>query len=569
MQLLLNSIFIESDLHVLYLAALMRSQAFTMEGIWMNRDFKNTFLLLVVMMTIPAVSFAQGITRASGFGFKGGFWKTAKSETLFRFDNSKIELSGVGAWLYHFSRVGPEWFYELHIGAFASIVSNEIEDEQGQETISEADITTIIPFLAGVRYDVLSARNYGGLQPYLSGGVGPYWITDVEAPSINSDKADVIDSRVKLGAYLGGGVNLAFTNWLALNFDLKRHFVGFQPQNDVSGLNLGVGLSFMWGQERETIRVISVQTISNDIYPAYHQFYTHFPIAIVTVKNMTRGNIEVNVRSNIRSFSERTKESGFIRLRARETKDIPVTVIFGARIRNLEKREAAILDLQVDARAGKKVTRKISSPLMIHRLNSWNGEVDKLIFFVKSDDETILSFSREILSAMNVNHENSTRNVDVAKGLFDAVQKKGVRYYSDPLIPFYQDDRVQLATETLRLGSGDCDDLVVLYASLLESVGINTAFVEVKDPEKTLAHLYLMFDTGLSPEQSLQISTNHKRFIMRQNLAGKQTTWIPIEATQLPNGFQEAWDVGALSYLQDGKLRGGLEAGWVQIFDVE
>lgn len=109
--------------------------------------------------------------------------------------------------------------------------------------------------------------------------------------------------------------------------------------------------------------------------------------------------------------------------------------------------------------------------------------------------------------------------------------------------------------------------MVVLYASLLESVGINTAFVEVRDPQKELAHLYLMFNSGLHASQGNVISSNDKRYIIRENASGQNMVWIPIETTFVEQGFEEAWKAGALAYLQEGDLRNGLTEGWVKIID--
>jgi len=144
----------------------------------------------------------------------------------------------------------------------------------------------------------------------------------------------------------------------------------------------------------------------------------------------------------------------------------------------------------------------------------------------------------------------------------------GTHYRSDPNILFYQDDRVQYAMETIDQKGGDCDDLVILYASLLESLGIHTAFVEIRDPEKTIAHLYLLFATGLTAEQGHLISSNEKRFVLRDKLSGQKEIWIPVETTLIEKGFEEAWKMGATEYLKDAIIRNGLEQGWVKVIDV-
>jgi hypothetical protein len=135
-------------------------------------------------------------------------------------------------------------------------------------------------------------------------------------------------------------------------------------------------------------------------------------------------------------------------------------------------------------------------------------------------------------------------------------------------VPYYKDDRVQFARETLEIKTGDCDDLVVLYTSLLQSLGINTAFIQVRDPENSLAHLFMMFDTGIPVENAAAISTNEKRYIVRENSLGTKTGWIPVETTLLAHGFDKAWEKGALNFLKDAKIKGGLADGWVQIIDL-
>ncbi len=127
--------------------------------------------------------------------------------------------------------------------------------------------------------------------------------------------------------------------------------------------------------------------------------------------------------------------------------------------------------------------------------------MDKLGFFVTSENDEILALSRKLLGEIDLENDPSLRNFRAAEHILERLGTMGLRYHSDPNVPFYQDDRVQYAHQTLKLKTGDCDDLVVLYSSLLESVGIRTAFVEVRDPEKALAHLYLMFNTGLPHDQ--------------------------------------------------------------------
>jgi len=442
------------------------------------------------------------------------------------------------------------YFTEIHVG----------------ETVA---VSAVFPFLLGLRYDLLSNRFASSIQPYVTGGGGAYWSTTFTVRNQLTGEQGNGQVDLRLGAYTGGGVNFVFFSIFALNFDLRYHFVDFQRKQDSSGLEFGLGLSFMWGRKREIFQIKETKVVVRDIYPAYYQFYNTYPIALVTVKNLAGRPIEVNIRSNVKGYSVRSKDSGFIKLGRNETRDIPVTAIFGPNLRDISRRTPAVIDLEVEARAGSTHRKEVCAEIMMHNRNAWNGEIDKLGFFVTPDDEKILQLSRKFTREKKNNDSTEAGNLSAAKTIFAALGKMGLQYQRDPNIPFYKDDRVQFAMETINLRHGDCDDLVVLFASLLESAGINTAFVEVTDPQKDMAHLYLLFDSGLTASEGSLISSNEKRFIVRENARGKSIIWIPIETTLVARGFEEAWKTAALEYLQDGVVRQGLAENWVKVLDVE
>jgi hypothetical protein len=139
-------------------------------------------------------------------------------------------------------------------------------------------------------------------------------------------------------------------------------------------------------------------------------------------------------------------------------------------------------------------------------------------------------------------------------------------YVSDPK---QSSDYVQYPAETLRLRGGDCDDLSVCFVSLLSSIGISTAFVDVVPPERPEeSHIYLLFDTGVDPKFGSHVSQNPKRYVVRKNRRGVETVWIPVETTAVARGFDEAWTRGAQEYFDDVEVGLGTIKGWVRIVDI-
>jgi len=353
-------------------------------------------------------------------------------------------------------------------------------------------------------------------------------------------------------------------SFLALNADIKYHKAEMLDDHDLSGMQLGIGLNVMWGHKREIYEIVGTRVVVQDIYPAYHQFYNTYPLALVTVKNRVGYPIEVSITAEIPGISGQPKQGQSVKIERGETLDVPVTVYFKKNLLDIERHRNVILDMDVSVRAAKSYTTNLTSQLVIHNRNAWNGEIDKLHLYLDTENPDIRAFARSAALAVE---EQSGVYIQRAAAIFNRLAELGIQYLPDPNIPFYQDDRVQFADETLDLGSGDCDDLTVLYASMLESIGIQTAFVQVRDPEKEIAHLYVILNTGATLENSHVVSSNEKRFIVRENSAGVNTIWLPVETTMLDQDFESAWTFAATAWLKEAQLRNGLADGWVKIFD--
>jgi hypothetical protein len=530
----------------------------------MKRRYENNAILhSQVMLIVLAVSLwttvlsGQGITRSAGLGLRGGFWKINNQTMGVKVGTSgnasSVNVEGVGASITFFSRLHQNWFIESSLGSVAKI-----------------HVTAVIPFIVGLRYDLLTSRVQSNIQPYICSGIGTYWQIDTAVRDQSMlDTQVATESDFNFGGYAGLGSNLTLASWFALNFDTRYHFVDFSPSNPNSGFEFSAGFCFMWGRQREIFKIQAVRVIVEDIYPAYYRFYNMYPLAMATIQNTAGFPIEVNLRSWIDTYTDGVRESGFIEIAKGESKDIPVYLLFGSELLQTENREPAVIDLEIEARAGITLRKSFSAQVVVHSRNAWNGDIDKLTVFVTPDDPSILQMSHSVIKQDTLPVHPDLTKFHQAQLLFKRLHQGGIRYQSDPNIPFDQDDRVQFAPMTLSLGFGDCDDLVVLYASLLESVGISTAFMDIQDPEAQRGHVYLIFNTELTPDKGMLITSNEKRTVVRESSSGVGTLWIPIETTLIQEGFETAWNTGAMQYLEEGILRQGLSEGWVKIIDVK
>ena len=124
-------------------------------------------------------------------------------------------------------------------------------------------------------------------------------------------------------------------------------------------------------------------------------------------------------------------------------------------------------------------------------------------------------------------------------GIFEAMRLYGLNYVIDPLSSFVEAskdelflDYLQFPSQSLIYRAGDCDDLSILYAALLESVGIETAFITVP------GHIFMAFSLGLTELEARQAFTSAGDFIYADGKA-----WVPVEVTIVQDGFNKAFIV--------------------------
>jgi tetratricopeptide repeat protein len=133
---------------------------------------------------------------------------------------------------------------------------------------------------------------------------------------------------------------------------------------------------------------------------------------------------------------------------------------------------------------------------------------------------------RQLLIGMQVLEQLRTRRiayrVDPASAYADLSQSAG------------SIDFLQFPAETLAYGAGDCDDLSVLYNSILEASGVRTAFIT------TPGHIFTAFSVDRDVREISGIFPDTGEFIAQ---GGR--VWIPVETTALDLGFREAWQIGA------------------------
>ena len=305
-------------------------------------------------------------------------------------------------------------------------------------------------------------------------------------------------------------------------------------------------LGFHFNLRTSKVRVVSPPTIDH-IFPAFrHHYASNDSIAHLQLLNRDRRPHQTTLRFFIPEFMEAPAEQRMVML-PKEKKIVPIGhIIFADALTRLVHPKYTDVEIEVSYQSDQSTRRHAqNASVFVYGRNhmQWD-DMRKAAAFIRYDAPAVDAFSRTALANFTDVAASMGRpghNVLRAMVLFEALRQLGIRYAVDANSPYNQMradtevvDHINYPSETLQKGTGDCDDLTVLYAALLENAGLHTALVD--DP----GHIFLLFDAGISRRQAQLLPIDPQLYVQRGD-----RLWIPVEVTLIEQGFLAAWREGA------------------------
>jgi tetratricopeptide (TPR) repeat protein len=329
----------------------------------------------------------------------------------------------------------------------------------------------------------------------------------------------------------------------------KFDFSQFGPVYHGLGVNLGVSYHIGAAGGKANIRILP------DLKPIFPLFYTYYdknPAGIVAVKNASAAPVQdVSASFFVKEYMEQPKIFWSApALNKNQEVSVPAYALFDQRIFDVTTETKAAGEVVLTyTYLGAEATTRVPVTVTINNRNSLTWDDDrKAAAFVTSTDPDVMLFAKNVASDAGSKAKPPAINASfrIAMALFQAMGLQGVSYVTDPTTPYASSsqnktalDFLQFPMQTLAYRAGDCDDLSILYAALLEAAGIRTALVTVP------GHVYVAFDLGMRKEDARATFANPDAVIFPENDANG---WLPIEITLVRKGFTEAWRAGAVDW---------------------
>jgi tetratricopeptide (TPR) repeat protein len=367
------------------------------------------------------------------------------------------------------------------------------------------------------------------------------------------------------GIVAEAGGRIGFVPFYNMAVDIRpsfRYGQSLGPLDEFDGFSFGLGFSVSWrfGEDPDSpaaaIRALRLASGKlPPVFAAMQSFYATQPFATVTVLNEERAELrDLEVSFFQPGYMDApTPVSTLASLAPNASVEIGILAAFNQEVFRTEGTTPLAGELIIKYRSrGRPAEQRfpVSYELLDRTAISWDDDRKVGAFITPADSalRNYASYVRTSLKADTLPQLNAP--LQTAAQLYAALGRLGIIYQADPSSPFVRAqsgsiavDSVSLARATLSRGTGDCDDLTVLFASLLESIGIETGFITVP------GHIYLAVNTKVAARDYRDLHSDRSMTIVVND-----QLWLPVEITLVgKQGFVDAWRRGAeLWRLYDG-----------------
>jgi len=355
------------------------------------------------------------------------------------------------------------------------------------------------------------------------------------------------------------GLNLSYNFVLDIHPSIKisRTFNDYSYSGDLNTLlngfafTIGITASYRFGEDPDSpkaeVKSIKFDNVKiNPLFASMQSYYVNNPIGIVSIINSEKFPInDVSITFMQSGYMDNPTVSAEIpELAGGDSSEIDLFATFNDQVFLTEGVKPLTGEVTVKYSArGREAVQTIPVSYDLHDKEAmvWDDD-NKVGAFITPKDSALRNYTSYLRqTTRDLVNPGLSETLQIAMQVFYGLTELGMLYQRDPTSPFEAAqgdtqivDAVSLPRNTLKRATGDCDDLTVLFCSLLETAGIETAFIT------TPGHIYAAFNTKIPAKNYREI---HPSKEMSLNIDGE--LWVPVEITMIgQTEFLKAWRIG-------------------------
>jgi len=354
----------------------------------------------------------------------------------------------------------------------------------------------------------------------------------------------------------GGGADIAYELSPKLKLSLGAAYRSrYALSNELA---IGLGLSYKigggaasWKAPGGFIRLdepskgLGFAAVKLDtVFPVFYKHYDDHEIGSIVLRNLeSSGARDVKVTVEVKRYMDTPKTAVVgVRVPAGAAVEVKLFGLFNDAMLGIVEATKLPITVKLEySQYGRTFEDEYVGTLSVVDRNAITWDDDrKAAAFASSKDPSALAFAKSVaVSVRDLSNPSVNGNLQAAMAVHEALRVQGLAYVKDPASALETNDEkvvdyIQFPQQTLAYNSGKCGDLTVLYASMLEALGVPTALIT------TPGHILMAVDLEMNPDQASRTFARPQDLILRDG-----TAWLPLETTMRKEGFAQAWQEGA------------------------
>ncbi len=310
----------------------------------------------------------------------------------------------------------------------------------------------------------------------------------------------------------------------------------------MQGLTVGIGFTYRLDTVKSSGSVSATAEFDDNVFPLLYTIYKENSFGTLHISNDETAeikNVRVSIRANDYTASE--LECGVIPvIRKHRTESIPLTADFSDAILQFSENGQIPAEVVINYELlGQKRTSVSQIIIPVYNRNQMRwADPAVLASYVSASSQEVMEFSKYLVGvARRYLRSGLNRNMQFAMYVYEGMRLGGIRTEADSSTPYdsyhllpSELDYIQYPYQTMLYKYGDKDDVGILLMSLLESVGIESAFITTKDD------FIVLFNTEIDADNVQTYFDGSDRVVIPDG-----HIWIPLSMKVFEQGFINSW----------------------------
>ncbi|MBO7582958.1 MAG: tetratricopeptide repeat protein [Treponema sp.] len=345
------------------------------------------------------------------------------------------------------------------------------------------------------------------------------------------------DASYKINTKVSVGLNLSW-----FNCQYNTYF----GNPGAAGLTAGVSVSFKFDTQKTSGNVDVTAEYDDSVFPVLFSIYKNESIGTITVLNNEAAEIRnVKVRFRAEGYTASEQECGQVKvIYKHSSEEIPLYADFTDKVMRFSEagKISGEVVVEYDLLGDTRVA-VIPVTIPVHNRNTMRW-VDPAVIasFVSSKAQEVFETSKFFVGVANSHtHSGLNKNMQYSMYILEGIRSIGViceetsdTPYNTAHLDLSSLDYIQYPYQTLSYRSGDKDDIAILFMSMLESVGIGSAFIPLEDD------FIVAINLGEANSNLLGMFNGTERILIVDD-----EVWLPISMKSISEGYMNSWLKGA------------------------